>query len=77
MPRTARASIGDVCYHVLNRGNGRQRVFHSDADYAAFLDLLAAVQAVGHGLRPRVRVHAGCGHSGPERIDRGRDAPHG
>jgi len=22
MPRTARASVGDACYHVLNRGNG-------------------------------------------------------
>lgn len=42
MPRTARASAGDVCYHVLNRGNGRQRVFHRDEDYAAFLDLFAA-----------------------------------
>lgn len=23
MPRTARASVGGMCYHVLNRGNGR------------------------------------------------------
>ncbi len=42
MPRTARASAGGVCYHVLNRGNGRQRIFSGDGDYAAFLDLLAA-----------------------------------
>ena len=42
MPRTARASAGGVCYHVLNRGNGRADVFHSDGDYAAFLDLIAA-----------------------------------
>ena len=40
MPRTARASVGDVCYHVLNRGNGRSEVFHKAEDYAAFLKLL-------------------------------------
>jgi len=40
MPRTARASVGDVCYHVLNRGNGRMRTFHEADDYAAFVDLL-------------------------------------
>lgn len=40
MPRTARASVGGMCYHVLNRGNARQAVFHKPADYAAFLQLL-------------------------------------
>ena len=39
MPRTARAAIGGICYHVINRGNGRARVFHDDADYEAFRDL--------------------------------------
>jgi len=29
-----------MCYHVLNRGNGRSDVFHKDDDYAAFLKLL-------------------------------------
>ena len=32
MPRTARASVGGLCYHVLNRGNARSRVFHDAAD---------------------------------------------
>lgn len=41
MPRTARASVGGICYHVLNRGNGRAKVFHKDGDYAAFVQLLA------------------------------------
>ncbi len=41
MPRTARASAADYCYHVLNRGNGRAEVFHKPADYDAFLDLVA------------------------------------
>ena len=40
MPRTLRASRGGYCYHVLNRGNGRARVFHKDGDYAAFVKLL-------------------------------------
>jgi len=40
MPRTARASVGGVCYHVLNRGNGRTRVFRDRDEYAAFFDLL-------------------------------------
>jgi hypothetical protein len=25
-----------MIYHVLNRGNGRRRLFHKPADYAAF-----------------------------------------
>ena len=41
MPRTLRAAIGGICYHVINRGNGRARVFHDDADYDAFRDLFA------------------------------------
>lgn len=40
MPRTARASVGNVVYHVLNRGNARKTVFHKEADYGAFLKLL-------------------------------------
>jgi len=40
MPRTARASAGDYCYHVINRGNGRAQVFHADGDYKAFVTLL-------------------------------------
>ena len=40
MPRTARASLGGWCYHVLNRGNTRGEVFRNQADYAAFVQLL-------------------------------------
>ena len=40
MPRTARASVGDVCYHVVNRGNARGEVYHKDDDYAAFVTLI-------------------------------------
>lgn len=45
MARTARASVADYCYHVLNRGNGRAEVFHKPGDYSAFLDLVAAAAA--------------------------------
>jgi len=42
MPRTARASVGGVCYHVVNRGNGRAEVFHDEADYRGFTALMDA-----------------------------------
>ena len=41
MPRIARASGVNLCYHVLNRGNNRARIFHKDGDFDAFVDLLA------------------------------------
>jgi putative transposase len=39
MPRATRRHLwtGGACYHVLNRGHGRERVFHDDADRAHFL----------------------------------------
>jgi putative transposase len=44
MARTSRASAGGVCYHVLNRGNGRAEVFHKKDDFATFLDLMEQAQ---------------------------------
>ena len=41
MPRTSRAVEGGLIYHVLNRGNGRMRLFHKPADYEAFERVLA------------------------------------
>ena len=41
MPRTARAIEAGLIYHVLNRGNGRMRLFHKPEDYAAFERVLA------------------------------------
>ena len=41
MPRTARAVEGGMVYHVLNRGNGRMRIFHKAGDFAAFERVLA------------------------------------
>ena len=40
MPRTGRASVGDICYHVINRGNARNEIFHKSGDYQTFVDLI-------------------------------------
>ena len=43
MPRTARAIEAGMIYHVLNRGNGRMRLFHKDGDFHAFDGVLARI----------------------------------
>lgn len=40
MPRTLRGVRSGFVYHVLNRGNGRMRLFHKGADFAAFEKVL-------------------------------------
>ncbi len=55
MPRTALASAANYCYHVLNRGNNRARVFHKDGDFGAFAGLLAEAK-----LRHPTRILAYC-----------------
>ena len=40
MPRIVRAQTAGLFTHVINRGNGRQRVFLDEADYAAFVELI-------------------------------------
>ena len=45
MPRIARVATGGIACHAINRGNGRQAVFHEEQDYVAFLNLLAESQA--------------------------------
>ncbi len=40
MPRTARAPIGGMWYHALNRGNHREAVFHKPGDYDAFVEAM-------------------------------------
>lgn len=44
MPRTSRAAIGGVIYHVLNRGNGRMQIFRKPSDYQAFVELMIAAK---------------------------------
>ncbi|MDP9176006.1 MAG: transposase, partial [Planctomycetota bacterium] len=36
MPRIARTAPGGMVYHVINRANGRLRLFKAEADFAAF-----------------------------------------
>ncbi|MDH5668630.1 MAG: transposase [Nitrospira sp.] len=55
MPRIPRGQVAGHAYHVLNRGNGGAPVFHKDADYAAFLELLGAAKA-----RHRLKLFAFC-----------------
>src|SRR3989337_4130383 len=40
MPRIPRGLIDGFIYHVINRGNGRQEVFHKEQDYEAFINLM-------------------------------------
>ena len=45
MPRSARSAPGGLVYHVINRRNGRDRLFGKEADYAAFEKVLAEALA--------------------------------
>lgn len=53
MARLPRLSLPGHPHHVIQRGNNRQAIFHTDADRALFLDLLRD-SASAHG----VAVHA-------------------
>jgi putative transposase len=41
MPRPLRPIDDGLVYHVINRGNNRQPVFHDEGDYLAFLNAVA------------------------------------
>ena len=55
MPRTRRTSSGGYCYHVINRGNHKNVVFHDEVDHRTFMDLIALA-----GERIPMRVLAWC-----------------
>jgi len=40
MPRTARMVFENVCYHVITKGNQRQKVFFEEIDYLRYLEIL-------------------------------------
>ncbi|MBU0549676.1 MAG: transposase [Candidatus Omnitrophica bacterium] len=40
MPRTKRMLIEGVCYHIINRGNQKQRVFLKEGDYKKYLEIV-------------------------------------
>src|SRR4051794_16232091 len=41
MPRQPRRADPGLVYHVLNRGNGRRKLFAKEVDFLAFLTILA------------------------------------
>jgi len=55
MARIARGSLGDMVYHVLNRGKGLAQIFHTGEDYQYFVDLMGLACQ-----REPVRVLAYC-----------------
>ncbi len=55
MGRPPRIAIGGIAYHVLNRANGRAKIFASDGDYRSFQDTLGEAAE-----RNRMRVLAHC-----------------
>ena len=40
MARQARVAVGDVVYHVINRSNGRVKIFSTEKEYSHFESLL-------------------------------------
>lgn len=46
MPRIARGLSDGHIYHVLNRGNGKQEVFHKEGDYRSFRVLIAEAKEI-------------------------------
>jgi len=58
MPRISRGLSDGYIYHVLNRGNGGQKVFHKNKDYEAFVGLMGeakerySVKILGYCLMP-------------------------
>ncbi|MEW6536535.1 MAG: transposase [Candidatus Auribacterota bacterium] len=55
MPRRARVVIPDCPHHVTQRGNYRQNVFHSPADYDYYCELIAQYSA-----KYATKIHAYC-----------------
>lgn len=45
MPRFARVAPGDISFHFINRGVGRQQLFFDDGDYQAFENVIAETLA--------------------------------
>ena len=44
MARQPRIDLGDYVYHVINRANNREKIFHSDEDYRDFEYLLNEIR---------------------------------
>ena len=46
MPRIPRGQQGGLCFHVINRGNGRATVFRKPTDFGSFLALLSQAREI-------------------------------
>jgi len=55
VPRPQRIEYENAFYHVMNRGKARQKIFHNDTYYEAFLETLAEAQQ-----RFQCVIHAYC-----------------
>ncbi|MDP3016936.1 MAG: transposase [Deltaproteobacteria bacterium] len=55
MPRISRGLVDESVYHVINRGNGGQIVFHKEKDYEAFIELMKEAKN-----RYEVKIFAYC-----------------
>jgi putative transposase len=55
MSRPLRIEYPDAYYHVINRGRGRQSIFHDEAYFTIFLQTLAEAHD-----RFGLEVHAYC-----------------
>lgn len=55
MPRKPRILADGHIYHVLNRGNDKKKIFHTNGDYAIFINLIERAK----GLFP-VKIYAYC-----------------
>jgi len=58
MARPLRVEFPGALYHVVNRGNRRERVFRGQADYALFLDRLDLLHGGCEPARPNAGVPA-------------------
>jgi putative transposase len=64
MARLARLVVPGMPHHVTQRGNRRQQTFFNDADYAAYLELMA------QGCRQRgVEIWSYCLMPNPAPLD--------
>lgn len=55
MSRAPRSAVGNMVYHVLNRANGRQKIFQRRSDYQAFEKILGEAKE-----KQRMRIVAYC-----------------
>jgi len=55
MPRITRGLTDGFIYHVLNRGNGKQCIFHKDQDYNIFIETIKEAKS-----KYRIKIFAYC-----------------